>query len=158
MKITKTSPLTGRVHSMDLPITAEQLQRWESGELVQQVFEDLSDVEREFLISGITEEEWNQFIVDDEDCEDCDQDISFTDEDGEYISNIKSDSNTHMLSGLYQIRFYDIDPDTGDRSNDRFLAYTDSQDKAELLMHVIAKDYMDQTSDPNRDFYIKNPS
>ena len=38
VKITRKSPFSGEVHQMDLPITVEQINRWEDGELVQRVF------------------------------------------------------------------------------------------------------------------------
>ncbi|CAB4169830.1 hypothetical protein UFOVP1082_30 [uncultured Caudovirales phage] len=62
MKITKLSKLTGKVHSLDLPITMEQMNRWLGGELIQNVFPDLSIDEREFLISGSTNEEWTKIF------------------------------------------------------------------------------------------------
>ena len=45
---------------MDLPVTQEQLDRWSDGELVQNVFSFLSPSEREFIMTGVTDEEWNQ--------------------------------------------------------------------------------------------------
>ncbi len=60
MKITKTSILTGKVHTMDLDITEEQLARFKRGEdLIQNIFPHLTPSEREFLLSGATDEEWN---------------------------------------------------------------------------------------------------
>jgi len=45
---------------MVLPITSTQLDRWTNGDLIQNVFPDLSADQREFLKTGITPEEWNQ--------------------------------------------------------------------------------------------------
>ena len=59
MLITKTSVMTGEKNEMLLPVTNEQIERWQNGELVQNVFPHLSPSEREFLISGVTPEEWN---------------------------------------------------------------------------------------------------
>ena len=62
MEIIKTSPLTGKRHTMQLDITIEQYNLWQSGELIQVSFPNLSKGEREFLKSGITPEEWdNEF-------------------------------------------------------------------------------------------------
>jgi len=47
---------------MNLNVTEEQLIRQKQGELVQDVFPELSADEREFLISGITPEEWSTHI------------------------------------------------------------------------------------------------
>ena len=52
---------------MDLNVTEAQLSRWEAGELIQNVFPDLSPDDREFLMTGVTAEEWAEFVGDDED-------------------------------------------------------------------------------------------
>lgn len=59
MKITKTSVYTGITRTRDLPITQEEIDRWQGGELIQVVWPDLTDNDRLFLIDGATEEEWN---------------------------------------------------------------------------------------------------
>jgi hypothetical protein len=59
LQITKTSPLTGKQNTMDLPITEEQLGRWQRREgLIQNIMPELSAGQREFLMSGYTEEDW----------------------------------------------------------------------------------------------------
>lgn len=58
MLITKKSPVTKRDNTMDLPITQEQMRRWDSGELVQKVFPHLTADQREFLMTGMTPEDW----------------------------------------------------------------------------------------------------
>lgn len=60
MRVMKRSMFSGKIHEMDLPITLDQLDRWNSGELIQNVFTNLSDDEREFLMTGITPEEWDE--------------------------------------------------------------------------------------------------
>lgn len=63
MHITMTSSLTGKSHTMDLPVTPNQISRYEKGEgLIQQIFPNLSPAEREFLKTGITPEEWNAYF------------------------------------------------------------------------------------------------
>jgi hypothetical protein len=47
---------------MDLPVTKEQIKAWQQGELIQNVMPHLSIVEREFLISGMSEEEQNRIF------------------------------------------------------------------------------------------------
>lgn len=59
MNITKTSAYTGVTRTMDLPITLEEIDRWQGGELIQVVWPDLTDNERLFLIDGATQEEWD---------------------------------------------------------------------------------------------------
>ena len=58
MQIIRRSSLSGKMHTMDLPITQEELTRWDAGELVQNVFPYLTPSQREFLMTGVTEEEW----------------------------------------------------------------------------------------------------
>jgi hypothetical protein len=62
MQITKTSLVSGITRTLDLGITEDQLTRWNSGELIQDVFPHLSEDEREFLKTGITPEEWNHIF------------------------------------------------------------------------------------------------
>lgn len=64
MRITKQSQLTGIFHTMDIPVTPEQLNRWQRAEadnpdrLIQNAMPHLTLSEREFLMTGITDEEW----------------------------------------------------------------------------------------------------
>jgi hypothetical protein len=68
MLITKRSMFSGVEHSMDLPVTQEQLDRWQKGgELIQRVFPHLSVQQREFLMTGTTQEEWDAAFPEDED-------------------------------------------------------------------------------------------
>jgi hypothetical protein len=63
MKITKTSVYTGITRTLDLPITLEEIARWEGGEMIQVVWPNLSDNDRLFLIDGATQEEWDALWV-----------------------------------------------------------------------------------------------
>jgi hypothetical protein len=56
--ITRKSILSGKVHAMSLPITEEQYTAWEQGTLVQDAMPHLTPDEREFIMTGITPEEW----------------------------------------------------------------------------------------------------
>jgi len=58
MLITRKSLISGNINSMSLPITEEQYNAWEQGTLVQVAMPHLSPDEREFVMSGITPEEW----------------------------------------------------------------------------------------------------
>ena len=60
MIVTKKNIFTGIERSLDLDVTQEQLNRWENGELIQNVLPHLSIDEREFLMTGIIGEEWNE--------------------------------------------------------------------------------------------------
>jgi hypothetical protein len=63
MRITKMSIISGKTTFMDLDITDAQLRRWKGGELIQNVFPHLSPDEREFLMTGITHDEWEENIA-----------------------------------------------------------------------------------------------
>lgn len=58
MLITRQSLISGNINTMSLPITEEQYTAWEQGTLVQNAMPHLSPDEREFIMTGITPEEW----------------------------------------------------------------------------------------------------
>ena len=58
MKITRTSMFSGIERTLDLPITEEQLSAWTSGTLIQEAMPELSPDDREFVMTGVTPEEW----------------------------------------------------------------------------------------------------
>ena len=61
MLVRKTSLLTGVERTREMNVTQEQLNRWNNGELIQKVFPHLSVDDREFIMTGITGEEWEEF-------------------------------------------------------------------------------------------------
>ena len=64
----KKSMLSGKVNSMVLPTTQGKIEYWvESGKLIQDVMPDLDDDQREFLMSGITPEEWDDMFGEEDD-------------------------------------------------------------------------------------------
>lgn len=66
MKITKTSLLTGITRTIDFDVTPKQLQLWQNGALIQDVMPNLTAEQREFLISGSTQEEWDEAYPEEE--------------------------------------------------------------------------------------------
>ena len=61
MIVTRKSPFSGKVNEMDLPLSKDQMARYNSGnELIQNVFPNLNADEREFIMTGITPTEWNE--------------------------------------------------------------------------------------------------
>lgn len=60
MKIVRRSPFSGIIHEMDLPVTQEELDEYYSpqGRLIQQIWPNLTPGEREFIMTGITDDEW----------------------------------------------------------------------------------------------------
>ena len=60
MLITRTSMFTRKVHTLDLPVTQEQLDLYTNTRtLLQDAFPQLSDADREFIKSGVTQQEWD---------------------------------------------------------------------------------------------------
>ena len=59
MLIKKKSGLTGNTSVREIAVTASQISRWQGGELIQRVMPELSNDDREFLMTGITPEEWD---------------------------------------------------------------------------------------------------
>ena len=59
MLITKTSMLSGNTSSMDIDVNQDQIDLWQGGSLIQNVMPDLSADEREFIMTGVTAEEWD---------------------------------------------------------------------------------------------------
>jgi hypothetical protein len=66
MIITKKDPLSGQTNSIEIPITLKELNRvndrFKTDELIQDIVPQLTESEREFLMTGITEETWNTQI------------------------------------------------------------------------------------------------
>lgn len=58
MKVTRISMFTGVERTIELPITEEQLAAWKGGTLIQEAMPDLSPTDREFVMTGVTSEEW----------------------------------------------------------------------------------------------------
>lgn len=59
MLVTKRSKFSGIEHTIDLPVTEEQIAAWENGTLIQLAMPNLSPDQREFMITGVTPEEWD---------------------------------------------------------------------------------------------------
>lgn len=65
MLITRTSQATGVTRTMDLPVTEDQLiTLMTTNALVQDIFPELTDGQREFIMTGITDEEWQEIFKD----------------------------------------------------------------------------------------------
>jgi hypothetical protein len=66
MKITRTS-VFGVTRTIDLPVTQQQINAWEEGALAQIVFNNLDAAQREFIISGNTDEDWEKMFAENAD-------------------------------------------------------------------------------------------
>lgn len=75
--------LSGKERTLDLPVTEEQLARLQAGELIQNAMPHLTAGEREFIKTGITDEEW--------DAEFADLEEPLDDEDGSYDRDVHPD-------------------------------------------------------------------
>ena len=90
MMVTRKSMMSGEVRTLNLDVTNQQLQRWRAGELIQNVMPKLTPSEREFIITGVTDEEWQESMRE----PDHDIDTGFYD-DGQY------DDDPNPYSGTY---------------------------------------------------------
>ena len=62
MLITRTSPISGATHSLEVNCTPEQLATWEGGTLIQIAMPDVEAPLREYIKSGITPQEWRHMF------------------------------------------------------------------------------------------------
>lgn len=67
MLVTRKSQVTGKEHTLDLPITEAQALEYERGKLVQDAFPDCNAEQREFILTGITPEEWTAIFGESDD-------------------------------------------------------------------------------------------
>ncbi len=59
MEITRTSGLTGKTRTIEMDVNPDQLANWKGGMLIQDAMPTLSPDEREFIMTGITSDEWD---------------------------------------------------------------------------------------------------
>lgn len=83
MIVIRTSMVSNTENSMEIPVTEEKLQQWdnfprEERPLIQKFFPELNDEQREFILTGITPEEWDNLF--EEENTPHDFDIDFDDE------------------------------------------------------------------------------
>jgi hypothetical protein len=63
MLITLPSQMTGVVHTKEINMTQDQYDNWLYGtDLIQDALPHLTDSEREFLMTGIIDEEWDSLV------------------------------------------------------------------------------------------------
>jgi hypothetical protein len=66
MLITRTSQISGITRTKDIPVTQQQLQAWLTGAKIQNVMPNLPKEDREFIMTGITQEEWDEAFKEEE--------------------------------------------------------------------------------------------
>ena len=64
MLITKFSPHSMRDNSREIDVSQSQLDAWQAGELIQNVMPHLSADDREFLMTGLTPQDWEEMFPD----------------------------------------------------------------------------------------------
>jgi len=66
MVVVAISALTGAKHAMPLEITEAQVYDWVNGVSIQDAMPNLSPEGREFLMTGITQVEWDSLFSDED--------------------------------------------------------------------------------------------
>tara|TARA_R100000935_G_C2811916_1_gene155389 strand:- start:304 stop:501 length:198 start_codon:yes stop_codon:yes gene_type:complete len=62
MRIAMKSILTGNITTRHIPVTHGQIMRWREYGSIQKAMPHVDAEDREFLISGITPEEWDKYF------------------------------------------------------------------------------------------------
>ena len=62
MQITRTSTLSGITRTLEIDVEPHEYQAWLDGQLIQYAMPHLSVSDREFLISGVTDDEWAEMM------------------------------------------------------------------------------------------------
>ena len=58
MLIERKSPYNDAINWLEINVTEEQLQDWKDGALIQDAMPDITADEREFIMTGMTSEDW----------------------------------------------------------------------------------------------------
>jgi hypothetical protein len=66
MLFERKSMLSGKVHTREINVTQAQIDAWEAGATIQSVMADLSADDREFIMTGITPDEWDEAFGEDD--------------------------------------------------------------------------------------------
>lgn len=63
VEVERVSPLTGNINKMYLDVTPEQIAEWNNPQrtkLIQDIFPNLTQDEREFIMTGYTISDWKE--------------------------------------------------------------------------------------------------
>jgi hypothetical protein len=66
MLITRKSALSGKTRTLDLNVEQHEIDLWTMGTVIQKAMPRLTADEREFIMTGITAEEWDSMFADEE--------------------------------------------------------------------------------------------
>lgn len=64
MKFARLSAVSNRLNTMEIDVTPEQFNNWTNGMSIQDAMPNVPAEHREFLMTGITPEEWNEMYGD----------------------------------------------------------------------------------------------
>lgn len=59
MLIERRSLVSGVIRTLDLPVTEDQIEAWEQGMKIQDAMPNLTDSQREFILTGVVDMEWD---------------------------------------------------------------------------------------------------
>ena len=59
VSVTRVSPLSGETNTIEMMLDERDLEAWQNGAFIQVALPYLSPTEREFLLTGITAQEWD---------------------------------------------------------------------------------------------------
>lgn len=66
MLIKRTSISSGKIRTIDIPVTIPEMEKYASGVPVEKAFPRLKPILREFIVSGMTRGEWLEVFGNDE--------------------------------------------------------------------------------------------
>lgn len=66
MLITRKSPITKKQNTLEININEVEIQDWLHGMLIQHAMPNISAAEREFIKTGMTEEDWDSLLGEEE--------------------------------------------------------------------------------------------
>lgn len=62
VQVTRVSQLTGKERTARILLDPADYQSWKDGTLIQRAMPYLSDAEREFIMTGVTQDEWDRYM------------------------------------------------------------------------------------------------
>ena len=54
--------ITGKVTTLELDVTPDEIDNWQNGELIQKAMPRLTPEERDFILFGIPPEDWDKYL------------------------------------------------------------------------------------------------
>jgi hypothetical protein len=65
MQITRRCPFTGAINTLEINVLQEEIDDWSSGTVAQRAMPSLTPDEREFIMTGIMPDVWEDTFNDD---------------------------------------------------------------------------------------------